>query len=38
VKQASREGLFAFGSTLSQVDAIEAQHDIKRTSLAAGQP
>ena len=38
VKQTSKDGLLAVGSTLSQVDAIEAQHDIKRTSLAAGQP
>jgi len=38
VKQASKEGWFNVGSTLSQVDAIEAQRDIKRSSLAVGQP
>lgn len=38
VKQVSKDGWFSFGSTLVQVDVIEAQHDIKRTSLAAGAP
>lgn len=38
VKQESRlGGLLASGSTLTRVDDIEAQHAIRKTSLAAGQ-
>lgn len=38
VKQASNEGWFSVGSSLRAVDAIEAQRELKQSSLAAGPP